>query len=162
MIVLMIATGFIQPVSAAESNSTVESAEPASTTEDTQNAVGHLSQDGTSLQGVTLSIHSLAEDVWYDTITDQDGNFGFTLPDGEYQLDGIWLESESKWYPLEEKVIKIVDGSMTDENGLQIELTKEESLEDTEQSTEASRSGGTRTVCRNSRVNRFSRDSGTS
>ena len=23
------------------------------------------------------------------------------LPDGEYQIDDVWVESESKWYPLD-------------------------------------------------------------
>ena len=27
----------------------------------------------------------------------------FNLPDGDYQIDGIWVGAESKWYPLEKK-----------------------------------------------------------
>ena len=33
------------------------------------------------------------------------------LPDGEYQMDGVWVESESKWYPFVVS-FKVQDGAV--------------------------------------------------
>ena len=40
------------------------------------------------------------EKQWFNGKTDENGDFSLTLPDGEYQIDGVWVDSESKWYPL--------------------------------------------------------------
>ncbi len=40
------------------------------------------------------------EEQWFNGKTDENGKYSLNLPDGEYQIDGVWVESESKWYPL--------------------------------------------------------------
>jgi lactocepin len=64
------------------------------------NVTGTLSKGTTPLSNIIFSIHTKNGDVWYDTQTDANGNFGFKLPDGTYTIEGIWVESESKWYSL--------------------------------------------------------------
>jgi 2',3'-cyclic-nucleotide 2'-phosphodiesterase (5'-nucleotidase family)/DNA/RNA endonuclease YhcR with UshA esterase domain len=64
------------------------------------NVVGTLVNDTTPLTNVVFSIHTLNGDTWYDAKSDKTGKFAFTLPDGSYQLDGIWDAENGKWYEL--------------------------------------------------------------
>jgi DNA/RNA endonuclease YhcR with UshA esterase domain len=66
------------------------------------NVTGKLTQDNKPLSNVIFSIHTTTgEVVWYDTQTDEDGNFGFKLPDGNYMVEGIWIDSTGKWHVLQ-------------------------------------------------------------
>ena len=105
------------------SNPPVESPELVSANEVSPNALGELTKDGKSLPGVTFSIYNQADKIWYDSVTDQNGNFGFTLPDGEYLLYGIWLDSESKWYPLEVS-FTVQNGAVVNPEQLNLDLTE--------------------------------------
>ena len=95
-----------EPAVEEESKTTDEISEPTGTVESTMttevspNVLGNLIKDGNPLSGTSINIYHQAEDKWYNAVADQNGNFGFTVPDGEYQLQGIWVDSESKWYPL--------------------------------------------------------------
>ena len=115
-----------KPVVEEESNSLVESPELVSTNEVSPNALGKLTKEGKSIPEVTFSIYNQADEIWYDGVTDQDGNFGFTLPDGEYVLYGIWLGSESKWYPLDLS-FRIQNGELVDPEILNLNLADKES-----------------------------------
>ena len=88
-----------KPAIEEESKPSVESLELLN--EVSPNALGELTKEGKPLSGVTFSIYNHTDKIWYDSVTDKSGKFGFTLPDGEYLLQGIWLDSEQKWYPLE-------------------------------------------------------------
>ncbi|MEH7235379.1 hypothetical protein, partial [Bacillus sp. JJ1562] len=114
MVFLLIATAFIQSVSAIESNTTVESSEsteveegkanvegsePASAITTSPNVLGNLMKNGNPLSGINLSIYNSTIDSWYNAVTETNGDFGFAVPDGEYELLGVWVDSESKWYP---------------------------------------------------------------
>ena len=57
------------------------------------------------------------EEKWFNGKTDENGKFSMTLPDGEYQIEGIWIDSESKWYP---SVIAftVQDGEVVDPNAI--------------------------------------------
>jgi Leucine-rich repeat (LRR) protein len=68
------------------------------------NVVGSLKKGTESLGGVKFSIHTTSgTEIWYDTQTDQNGQFGFNLPDGSYMIEGIWVETEGKWYVLKKE-----------------------------------------------------------
>jgi lactocepin len=64
------------------------------------NVTGTLTKAAAPLSDVVFSIHTKDGDVWYDTQTDANGNFGFILPDGSYVIEGVWVASEGKWYVL--------------------------------------------------------------
>ncbi|PLT35744.1 hypothetical protein [Bacillus sp. V5-8f] len=70
--------------------------------------------------GEWVNIHSKT-DEWFNDQTDSTGNFSFNLPDGEYEIQGIWLENEQKWYQLD-KTFKVVNGNLEDTNELSINL----------------------------------------
>jgi lactocepin len=68
------------------------------------NVTGTLTKGTEALSNVIFSIHTTTgEEVWYDTQTDEQGNFGFKLPNGTYMVEGIWLDSEGKWYVLKQE-----------------------------------------------------------
>jgi hypothetical protein len=75
------------------------------------NLAGILVNGSVPLPGITFSIHSNNSETWYDTTTTITGEFSFTLPDGNYQLDGIWLPTEGKWYELNQ-TFKMVGGQL--------------------------------------------------
>ena len=53
-------------------------------------------------------------------------NIELTLPDGEYQIDGIWVESESKWYPIVVS-FKVQDGEVDNPDRLIFDLSEKAS-----------------------------------
>ena len=64
------------------------------------NANGSVMKDGQPVADVWVSAHKVTgEEQWFNGKTDGNGKFSITLPDGEYQIDGVWVDSESKWYP---------------------------------------------------------------
>jgi hypothetical protein len=78
------------------------------------NIFGVLKKGTETLGNVTFSLHTnTADQLWYDTTTDDEGKFQFTLPDGEYQIDGIWISTESKWYELN-LPFSVVGGQLSD------------------------------------------------
>lgn len=124
----IIAGGLFQPVFAEGDK------DPSSETEKTEqdaavvesNVKGNLTKDGQPLGNVTLSIHTTKEPIqWFDAVTDSDGQFELFLNDGEYQLDGVWIPSEEKWY-VHEVPFKVVNGKMEGLKNLEIALTSEE------------------------------------
>jgi archaellum component FlaF (FlaF/FlaG flagellin family) len=87
-----------------------------------QNVNGQLKNGDKAVANTVFSIHSInGEEVWFDTKTDEEGQFGFILPDGEYQLDGIWQVAEEKWYVLNEQ-FAVVNGALVGVNTLEINL----------------------------------------
>jgi lactocepin len=68
------------------------------------NVSGTLTKGNEALSNVIFSIHTTSgEEVWYDTQSDTNGNFGFNLPDGTYMVEGIWLDAEGNWYELKQE-----------------------------------------------------------
>ena len=112
-----------EPTGTKESNMTAEGSEPASATEVSPNVLGNLIKDGNPLSGTSINIYQQAEDKWYNAVADQNGNFGFTVPDGEYQLQGIWVDSELKWYPLDLS-FTVRDGVVDQPDLLQLDLSE--------------------------------------
>ena len=58
-----------------------------------------------------------------DGTTDENGTFILTLPDGEYQIRGVWVDSESKWYPLIVS-FTVQDGKVYNPEVLNLDLTE--------------------------------------
>ncbi len=112
--VLIVTSGFIQPafaqdttnvpVNADETAQQITGEQPAElqAAEETQtpNVSGTLTQNGSGLPNVLFSVHNVTKDKWFDTKTDKDGKFTYLLSDGEYELQGVWVDAEQKWYPL--------------------------------------------------------------
>ena len=89
-------------------------------TEKEPNTNGSVMKDGQPVSDVWVSAHTVkGEEKWFNGKTDENGKFSMTLPDGEYQIEGIWIDSESKWYPLV-KSFTVQDGEVVDPNQLHI------------------------------------------
>ena len=72
-----------------------------------------------------MPVSVTGEEQWFNGKTDENGKFSLTLPDGEYQIDGIWIDSESKWYP---NVVSftVQDGKVVDPDQLHIDLSEKD------------------------------------
>jgi lactocepin len=70
---------------------------------DTSNVKGTLLNGTAAVSNIVFSIRTKDGSAWYDTQTDANGQFGFTLPDGDYVIEGVWIGSEHKWYVLGEE-----------------------------------------------------------
>jgi 2',3'-cyclic-nucleotide 2'-phosphodiesterase (5'-nucleotidase family) len=84
------------------------------------NVVGSIKNGEQALAYLPFSIHNAAGD-WYDAKTDKNGKFSFNLPNGSYQIDGIWLGAESKWYELNQSFI-VEDGVLAGATELLVDL----------------------------------------
>ena len=60
---------------------------------------------------------------WYDATTDENGNYELYMPNGEYEIVGVWVASESKWYPLEVSVT-VQNGAAVTPEVLNLDLTE--------------------------------------
>ncbi|WHY85627.1 S8 family serine peptidase [Neobacillus novalis] len=90
-----------------------------------KNVTGVLTKGSEALGDVVFSFHTTSgtETKWYDVKTAADGSFGLVLPNGAYQLDGVWVASEAKWYALNLK-FSVEDGKLVGTDKLLINLTK--------------------------------------
>ena len=51
------------------------------------------------------------------------GTINLNLPDGEYQITGVWVDSESKWYPLDVS-FTVQNGAVNNPEVLNLDLTE--------------------------------------
>ena len=66
------------------------------------NVSGTLAKDGQALAGLPFSFRTTKEPYqWFDSTTNENGRFETFAADGEYQVVGIWVDSEKKWYQLD-------------------------------------------------------------
>jgi 2',3'-cyclic-nucleotide 2'-phosphodiesterase (5'-nucleotidase family) len=65
-----------------------------------KNVTGYVKNGTNPLAYLPFSLHSTTADEWYDAKTDKNGKFAFALPNGSYEVDGIWDAANSKWYEL--------------------------------------------------------------
>jgi hypothetical protein len=86
------------------------------------NVFGVLTKGTESLANIPFSIQGLDSGNWYDTTADETGHFAFNLPDGSYQVDGIWLSAENKWYSLKQQ-FQVTNGKLSDSDLLEINVT---------------------------------------
>jgi Leucine-rich repeat (LRR) protein len=87
-----------------------------------KNVVGSLVKETQPLANITFSIHTLDGSTWYNATTDSFGNFAFTLPDGEFQLDGIWIGATNEWHILNQQ-FSVKDGRLVGSTELLIKIT---------------------------------------
>jgi uncharacterized GH25 family protein/5-hydroxyisourate hydrolase-like protein (transthyretin family) len=85
----------------APSNQTTKS-NPEATTAQQPNLTGKLLKGSTPLSMIAFSFRTLGEkQTWFNATTDAQGNFAAVVPDGSYIIEGIWIDSEKKWYPIQ-------------------------------------------------------------
>ena len=69
--------------------------------ETASNVNGSVMKDGQPVAGAWVNASTLlVKNKWYNAQTDENGNYHLSLPDGEYQIDDVWVGSESKLYPV--------------------------------------------------------------
>ncbi|MFZ7946323.1 5'-nucleotidase C-terminal domain-containing protein [Neobacillus sp. 19] len=88
--------------------------------EGTWNVTGTVKNGSKTLNHLTFSLHS-TDGKWYDATTDKDGKFNFKLPDGSYQVDGIWDSAAKKWFELNQ-TFNMKDGKLEGATELTINL----------------------------------------
>ncbi|MBV7504139.1 5'-nucleotidase C-terminal domain-containing protein [Bacillus sp. sid0103] len=89
--------------------------------EGTWNVSGTVKNGSQVLAQLPFSVHSTAG-KWYDARTDKNGKFNFKLPDGGYQVDGIWDAAAGKWYELN-KTFTVKDGKLEGATELQLDIS---------------------------------------
>jgi hypothetical protein len=62
--------------------------------------IGNLQKGEKPLPSIVFSLHTLDGTKWYDATSNQEGEFEIYLPDGNYQIDGIWIPTEGLWYEI--------------------------------------------------------------
>ncbi len=88
--------------------------------EGTWNLTGYVKNGSKTLNHLTFSLHS-TDGKWYDATTDKNGKFNFKLPDGSYQVDGIWDGAAWKWYELNQ-TFTMKDGKLEGATELNINI----------------------------------------
>ena len=79
-------------------------------------------KEGKPVAGNWVNAHTgTGEEIWFNAMTDENGNYGLTLPDGDFIIEGIWVEKEQKWYPLNMN-FSVVDGVLQGQTELVIDL----------------------------------------
>ena len=96
--------------------------------EKASNVNGSVVKDGEPVVGDWVNAQTVSgQKVWFNAMTDENGNYGLTLPDGDFIIEGIWVDQEKKWYPLN-KEFSVKDGVLQGQQELTIDLTEEPDL----------------------------------
>jgi 2',3'-cyclic-nucleotide 2'-phosphodiesterase (5'-nucleotidase family) len=90
-------------------------------TEGTWNLAGFVKNGEKAIPQIPFSLHS-TDGKWYDAKTDKNGKFNFKLPDGSYQVDGIWDAAAGKWYELNQVFI-MKDGKLEGATELLLDIS---------------------------------------
>jgi lactocepin len=85
------------------------------------NVKGKLLSGFDGVGHTVFSIHTLDGNTWYDARTTGTGEFGFNLPDGTYQVDGIWIAAQNKWHVLNQQ-FTVKNGVLVGSTELQINI----------------------------------------
>ena len=88
--------------------------------EGTWNVTGSVKNGTSAFAKLSFSLHN-TEGNWYDATTDKDGNFKLQLPDGSYQVDGIWDGTAKKWYELNQ-TFTVTAGKLVEAANLLIDV----------------------------------------
>ncbi|WP_419955366.1 5'-nucleotidase C-terminal domain-containing protein [Neobacillus niacini] len=84
------------------------------------NVTGSVKNGDKVFANLTFSLHD-SYGNWFNATTDKDGNFKFILPDGSYQIEGIWDGTAGKWYPLKQ-TFTVTGGKLSGSDTLQINV----------------------------------------
>ena len=86
--------------------------------------MGTVKKDGQPLAGAWVNVSKVnGEKQWFNAQTDENGKYKLDLPDGEYQIDDVWVESESKLYPVAVS-FTVQDDVVANPEGLNLDLTE--------------------------------------
>ncbi|MHC0037552.1 S8 family serine peptidase [Pseudoneobacillus sp. C159] len=64
------------------------------------NIKGTLQNGNKVLSNIPFSLRSADGLNWYSSSSNASGEFVFNLPDGEYVVEGIWMDAQARWYEL--------------------------------------------------------------
>jgi 2',3'-cyclic-nucleotide 2'-phosphodiesterase (5'-nucleotidase family) len=84
------------------------------------NVIGFVKNGTQALAHQTFSIHNTTGD-WFDAKTDKNGKFAINLPDGSFQVDGIWDAAKGKWYELNQ-TFTVTAGSLVGSTELLVDI----------------------------------------
>jgi minor extracellular serine protease Vpr len=90
---------------------------------DQYNVKGTLKNGAKSLYNVQFSARTADGSEWYDTRTDYKGEFVFSLPNGDYFIEGVWMDATGKWFVLN-KAFTVEEGSLVGGATLELDLAE--------------------------------------
>jgi minor extracellular serine protease Vpr len=79
---------------------------------DTFNVKGTLKNGTSPLANIPFSVRTADGSDWFATRTDSKGEFVYSLANGDYVIEGIWVDSKGKWYELNQ-AFTVTDGANT-------------------------------------------------
>jgi minor extracellular serine protease Vpr len=78
---------------------------------DQYNVKGSVKNGTKALANIPFSVRTADGSNWYDSRTDSKGEFVFNLPNGDYVVEGIWVDAAGKWYVLNQ-AFAVADGAL--------------------------------------------------
>ena len=69
-----------------------------------------------------FSFYNTTTNIWYDCISDANGEFTFNVPDGVYKIEGVWLDSTKFWYTTAAKTFSISGGLESGKAELEVNI----------------------------------------
>jgi minor extracellular serine protease Vpr len=88
---------------------------------DQWNVKGNVKDGAAGLANLQFSIRTEDGSNWYSTTTDSLGQFVFNLPNNNYVVEGIWVDSIKKWYELNQS-FTVKDGLLEGGTDLLIDV----------------------------------------
>jgi minor extracellular serine protease Vpr len=88
---------------------------------DQYNVKGLLKNGPEAVANVPFSVRSADSLAWYATRTNSKGEFVLNLPNGEYVVEGVWIDATGKWYVLN-KAFTVEEGSLVGGATLALDL----------------------------------------
>ncbi|MEH7238184.1 MSCRAMM family protein, partial [Bacillus sp. JJ1562] len=96
--------------------------------EKASNVAGSVVKNGKPVVGDWVTARTVSgESLWFNGKIDENGNFGLNLPDGDFVIEGIWVDEEQKWYPLNLN-FSVKAGVLQGQSELVIDLGGEQDL----------------------------------
>jgi minor extracellular serine protease Vpr len=88
---------------------------------DQYNVKGLLKNGTKAVANVPFSVRTADGSEWYAARTNSKGEFVLNLPNGEYVVEGIWIDTIGKWYVLN-KAFTVEEGSLVGGATLALDL----------------------------------------
>jgi minor extracellular serine protease Vpr len=88
---------------------------------DQWNVKGTLKNGTANLANIQFSVRTEDGSNWYAATSDSQGRFVFDLPNNNYVVEGIWIDSIGKWYELNQ-AFTVKDGALEGSTDLLIDI----------------------------------------
>ncbi|MHC0037553.1 S8 family serine peptidase [Pseudoneobacillus sp. C159] len=88
---------------------------------DQWNVKGSVKNGTKPFSNLTFSVRTADSSEWYATTTDLRGDFVFNLPNGDYVVEGIWVDAHSKWYEMNQ-AFSVKEGKLDGATELAIDV----------------------------------------